>query len=192
MQDIELLKIVSSSCKDIQELENIGERNIRNFLSQGRINLNSKILDFGAGLGKHAIPLKRMGFNVTAIDRLQAMVDYLISKGVNAICSDNLDPVMHQRFDIVIATYVFQHLGKLRVKNLINQISQITNNLYFTLPTRSLWEKLPNGYFFESGSSDEIYENCECSYVYEDEAVIELLSNFKLVSLSNNLFWAHV
>lgn len=47
-------------------------------------NCTGKVLDVGACVGAHSIPLTKEGFDVTAIDISKNAVDYLKKQGVNA------------------------------------------------------------------------------------------------------------
>lgn len=129
----ELIHIVASKAKKIEELEESGQNWLDYFNKNNLINEGQNILDYGAGLGRISIPFSKVA-NVTAIDGNPHMIEYLKSKNIRAILSEDCSTVMNERFSFVICNYVLQHMHFPDAQNLVSQISQITDNFYFTYP----------------------------------------------------------
>lgn len=74
---------------------------------------NKTILDVGAGTGRLAINLSKMGAEVTALDLSQKMLDELYKKNPNIKISlgdaESL-PFLDNSFDFVIAVFLIVHL----------------------------------------------------------------------------------
>lgn len=61
-----------------------------------------RILDLGAGAGRHALELQRRGFAVTAVDVSPEAVEVMRDRGVrDARCGD-LEGLAHERFDTIL------------------------------------------------------------------------------------------
>ena len=74
-----------------------------------------KILDVGAGTGRLAIPLAKMGAKVTACDVSEEMLKRLRNKtkikNLETVVADaEVLPFPEQKFDVVIATFFIIHL----------------------------------------------------------------------------------
>jgi SAM-dependent methyltransferase len=76
------------------DLPDIEQRALR--LCQGRV------LDLGAGAGRHALELQRRGFDVTAIDVLPEAVRIMRDRGVKDARHGDLTAVSNERFETVL------------------------------------------------------------------------------------------
>lgn len=61
-----------------------------------------RILDLGAGAGRHALELQRLGFEVTAIDILPQAVRIMRDRGVRDARLGDLDAVSGEHFDTIL------------------------------------------------------------------------------------------
>lgn len=174
----ESVRIVASRAKGIEDIRKSGKLWVSWMLENGMLKPGMKVLDFGAGVGRLSVPMAEAGAQVTAIDRRDDMITYLTSCGVECFQSEDALPVMGKSFDFAIATYVFQHMGRLRARHIIEQIGLVTDKLYFTIPVISYWEgkAMPPSYHPEIGQSGwEEHGESERSYVYADDQILERL-----------------
>lgn len=172
------IRIVASRARTIAGLEESGRRWVDLFIKKGIVEKGMRVLDFGAGLGRLSIPLHRAGIDVVALERRTAMVEYLINRGIVVRSGEDMRALSGEHFDVVIAAFVFQHMGKKRAMELICQAAKISDVLYFTIPTTSFYEShdIENPYIIEVGQSDrELFVDTECSYCYKDEDVPTLI-----------------
>jgi SAM-dependent methyltransferase len=127
------------------------ERFLEYFKKQ-MIDLNSQILDLGAGHGAFSQHLFQMGFNVQACDLFPELFHY------NEITCKKVDitetfPYTDNSFDIVIAIEVSEHI--LDHENFFSEISRIlkpTGKLYISTPNilslKSRWRFLATGFYY--------------------------------------------
>lgn len=155
--------MVASQARGIEDLEVSGQRWVKWLRDEGIVTPGLGVLDFGAGLGRLSIPLRDVGCQVTAIDRRDDMVAYLKEHDIRTLQAEDASVVQGGRFDLAIATYVLQHMGRLRARAIVEQISKVTDRFYFTVP---LTPNAPS-YHPEQGSAWEAHEACEISYVYD-------------------------
>jgi ubiquinone/menaquinone biosynthesis C-methylase UbiE len=140
-----LIKIVGSRLESIEQIEKQGEKWCNFFVSRGMIKPGMKVLDYGAGLGRLAIPFSKIA-TVKALDVNPDMVEYLNEHGVEASVASDCEGV-EGTFDFVISCYVFEHNMIEDVQKLIQQMSKITDVLYFTYPTIEVFNGVfPNNY----------------------------------------------
>lgn len=100
-----------------------------------------KVLDFGCGIGRNAIPLalkypmtKIIGYdNPKMINQMQQFCEqkYKLSlSSINNIHIDtNWDDVKNNKFDYVYATLVFQHIHEDALSIYLQDIKKMTNHL---------------------------------------------------------------
>lgn len=172
------IKIVASQAENIEGLMESGKRWVEQLIDKCIMSPGMRVLDFGAGLGRLSIAMRDKGMDVTAIERRPAMVEFLKENKIRVIQSDDMEKVIDEKFDLVTAMFVFQHMGKKRAQDLIYQASLISDRLLFTIPTVSFFEdrKIPNPYIIETGQSGlELFTETEKSYCYYDKDVETLI-----------------
>ena len=153
--DKKLIHIVASKATGIEEIEKSGQTWLEIFINNGWVKKGDKMLDFGAGLGRFSIPFSKVS-DVTAIDGNKGMVNYMKSKGVKAILSDECK--IKTKFDFALCPYVLQHIHFPKAQMIVGQISKLTNRLYFTYPI--------------------IDDNCPKSYInYKQSMDVDLLES---------------
>lgn len=80
---------------------------------QNRFPKGIKILDFGAGTGRLAIPLAEMGYQVFAVDQcsemLQVLKEKAEAKNLVIPTSTTLDNFKHESFDLIISVFTVLH-----------------------------------------------------------------------------------
>ena len=185
----DLLRGICSS-PTIEDIEKSGDAWVVLLRNKGIITKTDKILDFGAGVGRITIPLKADGFNIEAIERQEQRVKYLEDNGVVAFKSETFSPVQDKRYDMVFANFVFQHMGRGMITKLFKQASEITDKLYFTIPTidfcKGIYgDKLPGSYQNYDGNKDtKIFEWCDVSYVYSEGEVQKFKDGSSFTSIS--------
>ena len=100
---------------------------------------NARILDFGCGFGQNLLAIKERNFNFTdsnggggkyqllGIDINPKAIAYVQSVGIEAmVCENIFDFRPQQKFDLVIATHILEHLPKER---LIEILSHFKSNI---------------------------------------------------------------
>ena len=92
-------------------LSQLTQRNINDI--QSRFPKGIKILDFGAGTGRLAIPLAEMGYQVFAVDQCKKMLQVLQekaeAKNLAIHTSTTLDNFKHESFDLIISVFTVLH-----------------------------------------------------------------------------------
>lgn len=92
-------------------LSQLTQRNINDI--QSRFPKGIKILDFGAGTGRLAIPLAEMGYQVFAVDQCKKMLQVLQekaeAKNLAIHISTTLDNFKHESFDLIISVFTVLH-----------------------------------------------------------------------------------
>ena len=92
-------------------LSQLTQRNINDI--QSRFPKVIKILDFGAGTGRLAIPLAEMGYEVFAVDQCKKMLQVLQekaeAKNLAIHTSTTLDNFKHESFDLIISVFTVLH-----------------------------------------------------------------------------------
>lgn len=183
------IKIVASRANSFEELMISGKNWVNKLEELGVLKPQMKILDFGAGVGRFSINLSR--YNVTAIDRNDYMVEILKNNSIEVYQSEDLTPVLGNRFDLVIAMFVFQHIGRKKVEKILKQIKQVSNSILFTLPT----EYKSESYKSQSEGKNEVHTESEVSYVYTEKEIKDLFKGYKLERLNvknENVFLATI
>lgn len=94
------------------------------------IPAGARVMDFGAGDGRVAIPLRDMGYDVTAADGSAPMVDQLAANDpeLTAIQTDGTDLRTHlgkRKMDAVISLAVLIHLDYEPAEQLIRNLQAI-------------------------------------------------------------------
>jgi SAM-dependent methyltransferase len=171
-----MLHVVASRTPDLPQLMANGERWVQHVRNAGLVRPGMRILDLGAGLGRTAIPLQRMGCTVHALDRRADMVQHLLSHGIQALQREAIVPADHpEPYDMVLALHVFQHQGREHVVQLLREIAAVSPRLLFTLPTVEAYRgKLPHDYVLREGSTER-FADCETSFTYRESRVPVLL-----------------
>jgi 2-polyprenyl-3-methyl-5-hydroxy-6-metoxy-1,4-benzoquinol methylase len=72
----------------------------------------AKILEGGVGSGNNLLTLKKLGYEVSGLDQMQAAVDYCHSIGINDVQLHDLQqpwPTEQKMYDVVILLDVIEH-----------------------------------------------------------------------------------
>jgi SAM-dependent methyltransferase len=114
---------------------------------------SGKVLDFGAGTGRISIPLAQQGFDVTAIDKSQAMLDIIKEKAVqynlNIQSETNIKPYTDATYDIAISIFTV--------------LAYITEQDEIDFTIKQLWDTLKQGgyFIFDLASKIGYEERCK-------------------------------
>lgn len=134
-----LLSIVSR-IDNVDDLQKNGQLWLRVFKEAGIITSNTRMLDYGAGLGRISIPFSSI-CKVTAVDGNLEMVKYLRKAGISAkTCRDGKN--LTGTYDFVMVAYVFQHIPTELTRKILGRLALMAPTLYFTFPTFELFEEL--------------------------------------------------
>jgi len=143
----QLVRIVGSRLTSVEDVQRIGEKWFNFFVSHNMIKPGMRILDYGAGLGRLAIPFNKIA-KVVALDVNPDMVAYLKEHGVEAYLATDCNAVQGP-FDFAISCYVFEHNSVEDCQTLVKQICKLTDIFYFTYPTVEAFDsKFPPGYAY--------------------------------------------
>ena len=70
---------------------------------------DTKIIDYGAGTGRLAIPLAKLGFDVTAVEPSASMIKKLLEKSeklsIQTINAKMEDVNIHEEFDLALCVF---------------------------------------------------------------------------------------
>lgn len=114
------------------------------------------VLDFGCGLGRHAIYFAQQGFNVSAFDLSEEGTSHLSSwakkeqLNIDIKVANMLDlPYEEQRFDCIFAYHVISHTdtkGMVKILEGIHKILRPGGEIYLTLCSKETWSFKESGY----------------------------------------------
>ncbi len=98
----------------------------------GMISPNGKVIELGAGQGRNALALAEKGFQVTAVDISKVGVDTMNNKAKDlglsnfrAVTGDSIEALQGE-YDLVVSTFMLQHLSKEDAEKLIAKIKEHT------------------------------------------------------------------
>ena len=114
------------------------------------------ILDFGCGLGRHAIFFAEQGFDVSAFDLSEEGAEHLKKwadrekQTIDVRVADmgNL-PYADNTFDAIFAYHVISHTDSLGIKKILSEISRVlkpNGEIYITLCSKETWSFKGAGY----------------------------------------------
>lgn len=114
------------------------------------------VLDFGCGLGRHAIYFSKQGFSVSAFDLSKEGTEHLrewAEKEHLAISITNADmiklPYADNSFDALFAYHVISHTDSIGILKIIREISRVLNvggEIFLTLCSKETWSFRDAGY----------------------------------------------
>ena len=127
------------------------------FIAQKWKDKNIKhLLDFGCGLGRHAIFFAKQGFEVSAFDLSTDGTDHLkewAEKENLTIDVQNADmqdlPYVNNSFDALFAYHVISHTDTTGMKKIMSEISRVlkpNGEIYITLCSKETWSFKESGY----------------------------------------------
>lgn len=145
-------------------------------------NINDKgtLLDLGCGQGRDAIPLAKLGYEVTGVDNSKVGIDQLnrIAKEGNlplkGVIEDIFSYSNFEKFDFILLDSMF-HFGKAEkekeIKFLNRLISEARLNTLITICIQKIGNKLEILHSIILDRDDtKLISQCELIYKYVDEA----------------------
>lgn len=107
------------------------------------------LLDYGCGLGRHAVAFAQRGFQVRAFDLSQTGVDHLKAwadregLSIEVQVADMLDlPYPDRSFDCIFALYVMSHTDTQGIRKVLKEVARVLRpggEVYFTLCSKDTW-----------------------------------------------------
>ena len=110
----------------IVDMLDVGERLVSRLLESGCIKPGTTVLDYGAGLGRIAIPLSRF-CDVRVYEPHEASLRHLTRNG--------LSDEFAEEHDVALCLHVLQHLSLVDAREVLTQLSGLADRLLFTYPT---------------------------------------------------------
>ena len=114
------------------------------------------VLDFGSGLGRHAIFFAKQGFNVSAFDLSQEGINHLEKWAKNEGLAVDLNvadmlslPYKDDSFDCVFAYHVVSHTDTQGMEKILSEVSRVlkpNGEVYLTLCSKESWSFKDTGY----------------------------------------------
>lgn len=114
------------------------------------------ILDFGCGLGRHAVYFSKQGFDVSAFDLSEEgtahLSDWAKREGlqIDIRTADMLSlPYKDNSFDCIFAYHVISHTDTKGIKVILNEIDRVLKpggEIYLTLCSKETWSFKDSGY----------------------------------------------
>lgn len=93
-------------------------------------NKGIEILDFGCGYGQNIAAIKKLGFsNIRGYDVEPAAIDFCQKNNINII-DGRIKSVenIEQRYDLIIATHVLEHIPKNEIINTLRNLRHLLND----------------------------------------------------------------
>jgi 2-polyprenyl-3-methyl-5-hydroxy-6-metoxy-1,4-benzoquinol methylase len=112
-----------------------GDCLVKDMLRAGMIVPGEKVLDFGAGEGRLAIPLSAY-CSVKVVDAEHERLERLKQIGFEVAVED-------EEFDLAIAFFVLQHQSLANARELTTRLSRRVKRFVFTYPTYEILEFRP-------------------------------------------------
>lgn len=160
-------------------------------------DIQSKVLDLGCGIGRHAIVFAQKGFDVVALDNSQEGLNELKEEvkrnklSINTVTGNYLDLIFEKEsFDIIISYNVIYHGYRENIKKAVRLCKDYLKpkgTLFFTCPSRD------DGKF---GSGEKVAPNTyrslnsvhpgDIHYFSDEKDIKEFISGLKLISLKKN------
>lgn len=156
-----------TSCKEDTNLNELITSNNR------RKNRNLSVLDFGCGVCRNSIPMaiNNPSWSVAAYDNeamLNRAKEYAkIKHGIDDLSSvsnlslySNWDLVKNQKFRVVFATFVLQHINESNLSTYLSDIKEMTRKLVVVgrtwndhSPSKNTWQILEDNGFMPSNDN---------------------------------------
>lgn len=155
------------------------------------------VLDFGCGLGRHAVHFAKEGFTVSAFDLSETAIDNLNAwaarenRSIDARVSDMLHiPYPDNSFDAVFAYHVISHTDSSGIGQILGEIARVLRpggELYMTLCSKQTWSFQDAGYprLDENTviKTDPGPENGIPHFFVNLEEAIALLHDFEIIKI---------
>jgi 2-polyprenyl-3-methyl-5-hydroxy-6-metoxy-1,4-benzoquinol methylase len=78
------------------------DKNFSEIESLALLNCNKKVLDIGAGVGRHSSELQRRGFDVTALDISEQAVEIMKERGIKKTICNDVMAVRGSKYDTLL------------------------------------------------------------------------------------------
>jgi len=115
-----------------------------------------RVLDFGCGLGRHAIFFAKQGFDVSAFDLSDSAIEHLRAWAerenltIDIVTADmhNL-PYADNSFDAIFAYHVISHTDSVGIEKIISEISRVLKvggEIYLSLCSKETWSFTEAGF----------------------------------------------
>lgn len=115
-----------------------------------------EVLDFGCGLGRHAVYFAKQGFRVSAFDLSVEGTEHLRrwsdkeNLSIDTTLADMLDlPYENNSFDAIFAYHVISHTDSIGMKRILMEITRILKpggEIYLSLCSKETWSFKDAGY----------------------------------------------
>lgn len=136
---------------------------------------SGKVLDLGAGVGEDSLFYSENGFDVTAIDNyIQNIHDInqlakINNAVINAKFMDLREIDLKEKYDIILANYVFHHLNEKDAITLINKMKNFTKKHGINIITGFTIENLSKNhdFLFKNNELKEVYKEWKILYYKE-------------------------
>jgi SAM-dependent methyltransferase len=154
----------------------------------------SRMLDIGAGKGRHAFFMSQLGMNVTAVDIAQSSIDIIKAESdkksitVKALIADMVDlPFEDCSFDCVLCFHCIYHTDFAGMKKAIREIERVLipgGEAFITFnakgnPSYYRGEKVDENTIYKT---EGIEKNIPHTYVDKEE-LLQLLLPFQVIKL---------
>ncbi len=163
------------------------------------------ILDFGCGLGRHAIHFAKEGFNVFAFDLSETAVEHVKQWAekekvqVEAVCADMQKlPYEDNSFDCIFAYHVISHTDTMGMKVILKEIERVMRpdgEIFLTLCSKETWSFKDAGYPKLDANTvikvEDGPENGVPHFYVTAEDILELMSDFEMIKMRHidDCYW---
>ena len=181
MSDIrQLLRRVGIQWESVEQLHAAGQQWLPILKRQGLLKDDDRVLDYGAGLGRLAVPLMNAGLDITAADECPRMRQFLDWRNIPTLTPQQV-PQIGRRYDVAMCCFVLQHNPWDAARDIVARLGVAARRLVFTVPTVSQWRMMgrdvPESYVNPAAITDRaVGHREEMSALYSDDDVRALFA----------------
>lgn len=122
----------------LESLYSNGWQTASNLIDAGYIDASDKVIDYGAGLGRVAVPLRTLGIDIRCYEPHKESAEVLNSKGLRVEPDPRGKLTLLDRYepaDVSLCLFVLQHLSLADAFDAVRACSMLSDRLIFTYPT---------------------------------------------------------
>lgn len=128
---------VGSCYKNFRYIRHVNIDRAKAIVAGSKVKKNSRILDFGCGLGPLTAAFNELGYSVVGLDKSEWAITHCLpeAKGlVFGLDQHGLSVFKDKSFDLVVAKDVFEHIPKKELPSVASELLRLSDKLMFIVP----------------------------------------------------------